>query len=89
MTLQKMPSSAASRATMGMLVVLLSLNTRRRPAADLGAANTVPTRPDSATTPPSRMATWLQISFTTLIWWVMTTTVMPSFLLMSRISSRI
>ena len=35
------------------------------------------------------MATWSQISSTTLIWWVMTTTVMPSFRLMSLMSVRI
>ena len=87
-TLQKTPSSAASRAMRGILVVLLSLNTRRtsfsswglytcasappgntsrRPASDLGAAKTVPTMPDSATQPSSKIATWEQTSFTTLI----------------------
>lgn len=42
-------------------------NTSRRPASDFGAANTVPTMPDSATQPSSSMATWEQTSFTTLI----------------------
>ena len=37
------------------------------------------TLPCSATTPPSRIATREQISSMTLIWWVMTTTVTPSF----------
>ena len=62
--------------------------TRRRAAAVLGRAKISCTVPSSTTWPPSRMATRSQMASTTLIWWVMTTTVMPSFWLISRIRLR-
>ena len=49
-----------------------------RAALDVGWLKIACTSPSSTTVPLSRMATRLQTSSTTLIWWVMMTTVMPS-----------
>lgn len=58
--------------------------TRCLAAFDRGLVNTSLTRPSSTTVPLSKMATLLHIFSTTLIWWVITMTVIPSFCLFLR-----
>ena len=52
-------------------------NTSRLAASECGFEKISRTLPCSTTVPLSKMATWLHTSSTTLIWWVMITTVMP------------
>ena len=62
--------------------------TSRRAASVCGWKKTSSTSPCSSMTPRLMMATWLHIFSMTLISWVMTTAVMPSWALMSLMRAR-
>ena len=70
------------------LLRLEVVETKDRVTGSLGAEKRENTSPVSTTRPFSITATRWQISFTTAISWVMTTTVMPVRRLISRMSRR-